>query len=73
MDFSLWFAQRLKVLRAENGGISQANLANECNIGIATYERLELGRYKPRIDTCVLIARYYNLSLSALFEGYELE
>ena len=70
MDFSFWFSQRLKQLRYESGNISQGDLAEECGIGKATYERLERGEVKPRIDTCVLIAKYYNITLSALFAGY---
>ena len=71
MDFGKWFAKRLKQLRHEYGDTSQAMLAEECGIGKATYERLERGVCLPRMDTCILIAKYYNISLCALLSGYE--
>ncbi len=71
MDFKKWFAIRLKQIRSEYGDTSQAILAEECGIGKATYERLERGVCLPRMDTCILIAKYYNISLSALLRGYE--
>jgi DNA-binding XRE family transcriptional regulator len=70
MDFSIWFPARLKQLRLDSGNISQAVLAEECGIGVATYERLERGKCYPRIDTCILLAKYYNIPLSDLFVGY---
>jgi len=71
MEFEKWFAKRLKQLRNEYGDTSQAMFAEECGIGKATYERLERGVCLPRMDTCILIAKYYNMSLSALLSGYE--
>ena len=71
LEFSAWFAKRLKELR-NNEGMTQKEFSEVCGIGSATYERLEQGRFCPRISTCILIANQLNISLSFLLNGYDI-
>ena len=48
--FGKWFAKRLKELR-NSEGMTQKEFSEACGIGSATYERLEQGRFCPRIES----------------------
>jgi|GEM_PF-2698543 len=69
-SFNRWFAEKLQFLRKREG-MTQKEFAEECGIGVATYERLERGQFCPRRSTCLLIAQTLNIRLSVLFEGFE--
>ena len=69
-NFINWFAGRLKQMRNDEG-MTQKEFAESCGIGSATYERLEQGRFSPRVSTCLLIARQLGISLSTLYSGFE--
>lgn len=58
-------AERMKELRTEKG-LSQANIAAEWNIGVATYCRYELGMREPAASLIVRMADYYGVSADYL-------
>jgi len=69
-EFCIRFAERLKHLR-NNEGMSQKEFSESCGIGSATYERFEQARSCPRISSCLLIAKYLNISLATLLSFQE--
>lgn len=56
---------RLYELRKERG-ISQERLAQETGLKIDTYRAIEQGKTNGRIDTLVVLANYFNVSLDYL-------
>lgn len=56
---------RLYELRKERG-ISQERLAQEVGLKIDTYRAIEQGKTNGRIDTLVVLANYFNVSLDYL-------
>lgn len=56
---------RLYELRKERG-ISQERLAQEAGLKIDTYRAIEQGKTNGRIDTLVVLADYFNVSLDYL-------
>ncbi len=56
---------RLYTLRKEQG-ISQERLAQETGLKIDTYRAIEQGKTNGRIDTLVVLADYFNVSLDYL-------
>lgn len=56
---------RLCELRKERG-ISQERLAQETGLKIDTYRAIEQGKTNGRIDTLVVLADYFNISLDYL-------
>lgn len=59
---------RLLELRQANH-LTQKQLCKELNIGRSTYSYFETGSRMPDIDTLLLIAAYYQVSLDELVSG----
>ena len=69
-NFKEWFACRLKNLRTQES-MTQNDLAEITGIGIATIERLERGKVFPRIETCLLIAKVFGITVSQLLQEFD--
>jgi transcriptional regulator with XRE-family HTH domain len=68
------FGLYLRTLRLERGIASQPALARRCRPPLAndTIRRLEAGSFSPSLDTLRKVCTGLGLSLTALFEGFEL-
>ena len=53
--------QRIKAIRTEKG-ISQAKLAEDSGIGIASIQRIEYGQFQPKKETVHKIAKILGVS-----------
>lgn len=60
----------LKQLRTDKGA-TQQELANYINKTRATYCRYEKGTLKPDIDTLMILADYYKVSLDYITGRYD--
>lgn len=58
-------AERMKELRAERN-LSQAKIATDLKIGVATYCRYELGMREPGASLLDRMADYYGVSVDYL-------
>jgi transcriptional regulator with XRE-family HTH domain len=56
---------KLLELRQQHN-LTQKQLCEELNLGRSTYSYFETGRRTPDIDTLLLIAQYYNISIEEL-------
>lgn len=56
---------RLRVLRAEQN-ITQQKFASAINMGQASYNAIENGRTTPSLQTLLVIADYFNVSMDYL-------
>ena len=56
---------KLLELRQQHN-LTQKQLCTSLNLGRSTYSYFETGRRTPDIDTLLLIARYYNISIEEL-------
>ena len=61
MDFN----KRLYTLRIKNG-LKQSDLAKALNVGKSTISAYEKDKAKPSVDTAILIADYFDVSLDYL-------
>jgi putative transcriptional regulator len=59
---------RLRVLRAERGW-SQAELAERLDISRQSVNAIETGKYDPSLPLAFRIARLFDSTIEALFEG----
>lgn len=59
------FLTRLRVLRAEQN-ITQVKLASDINMSQKSYNAIENGRATPSLQTLLLIADYFNVSMDYL-------
>ena len=59
------YAGRIRALR-EDGNLTQTDVANLLNIGQKTYSDYELGRTRIPLDSMLILARYYNVSMDYL-------
>lgn len=59
---------KLLELRQEHN-LTQKQLCKELNIGRATYSYFETGNRLPDIDTLLLIAQYYGISIDELLSN----
>jgi transcriptional regulator with XRE-family HTH domain len=66
-DVDLWLGRRLKGLRGERG-ITLTTLAEQTGISAAHLSRLEKGLRQPSIESLLLIARVYGVSISQLVQ-----
>ena len=66
-NFKILFGKKIRSLRKREG-MNSEEFAEECKIGKATIERIEQGKFLPRIDTCLMIANFLNITLSELFQ-----
>ncbi len=58
-------AERLRILRREMR-ITQARVAREILVPRVTYTHYELGKRTPDLDTIILLARFYDVSVDYL-------
>lgn len=65
MDKSIIMGQRLRELR-EASGLSQSQVAEIIGKTLKTYQRYERDETLPLIDTALLLAEYYNVSVKYL-------
>jgi transcriptional regulator with XRE-family HTH domain len=63
-----FFARRLKELRQE-AGLSQAELAKECGLGLSTIRQFEQGWREPTFGTLVKLVQGLGVTLAAFEEG----
>ena len=56
------FSERLKQLRKESNS-TQLTVASAANITDRAYRNLESGVYEPSLDTLILLAKFFNVSL----------
>ena len=61
------FSQKVRQYREENH-LTQANMAEMCNISIEYYQRIEHGRANVGLDNAVFIATVLYISIDALKE-----
>ena len=59
------FKDRLKSLRLSNN-LTQLDIANYLKINDRSYQNLEYGKSKPKYDTLIKLADYYNISIDYL-------
>jgi transcriptional regulator with XRE-family HTH domain len=59
------FGQRLRELRTA-AGLSQADFAYKCGIGLTSISSLERGKRDPQTATLVMLARALNISVAEL-------
>lgn len=64
MRFAI-FSYNLRVTR-ENFGLSQAELAAQCGIGLNTYSRIEGNKAKPKAETVILICEALGVGLDEM-------
>lgn len=56
---------RLRILRAERN-LTQQRVAYEINMGQPAYNAIENGRSSPSMQTLIILADYFNVSLDYL-------
>ena len=61
------FGKKLKELRLEKG-LSQRELGKIFNVCNQTISFWEIGSREPDLDTLILIARYFEVSIDSLLE-----
>lgn len=59
------FPERLKSLRVQNG-VTQKAIADGIGVNPASLQRFEYGELKPKLDTVVRLADFFNVSLDYL-------
>lgn len=59
------FAERLKELRKEKG-LTQQKVADSLNISQPNYRRWESGERRPSVETLVMLADYFEVSIDYL-------
>lgn len=58
---------RIRVLRAESGGMTQAELADRIGVTRQTIIAIEQGRYSPSLEMAFQIARAFEVRLDDVF------
>ena len=56
------YAERIRVLREDND-FNQTHIAELLNVGQKTYSDYELGKIRIPIDSIIILAKHYNVSL----------
>ncbi len=59
------YLDRIRALR-EDKDLTQTDVANLLNIGQKTYSDYELGRTRIPLDSMLVLAKYYNVSMDYL-------
>lgn len=59
------FKDRLKELR-EDQGMTQEKIADKLNISRSMLSNYETGKFEPNLETLILIADFFNVSLDYL-------
>lgn len=56
------YMERIRALR-EDQDLTQTDVANLLNIGQKTYSDYELGKTRIPLDSVMILAKYYNVSM----------
>ena len=56
------YAERIRALREDND-FNQTQIAELLNVGQKTYSDYELGKIRIPIDSIIVLAKHYNVSL----------
>ena len=56
------YSERIRALREDND-FNQTQIAELLNVGQKTYSDYELGKIRIPIDSIIVLAKYYNVSL----------
>jgi len=59
------YTDRIRSLR-EDGDLTQTDVAKLLNIGQKTYSDYELGKTRIPLDSMLVLAKYYNVSMDYL-------
>ena len=59
---------RIRTLRAETGGMTQADLARRLGVTRQTVIAIEQGRYSPSLEMAFQIAHVFDRPLDAVFQ-----
>lgn len=59
---------RIRALRADADGMTQADLARRLGVTRQTVIAIEQGRYSPSLEVAFQIARVFGLPLDAVFQ-----
>ena len=59
------YIDRIRALR-EDKDLTQTDVANLLNIGQKTYSDYELGKTRIPLDSMLVLAKYYNVSMDYL-------
>ncbi|GAA1396573.1 helix-turn-helix transcriptional regulator [Catellatospora coxensis] len=59
---------RIRVLRAEHGDMTQAELAERVGVTRQTVIAIEQGRYSPSLEMAFQIARVFKVPLDDVFQ-----
>ena len=59
------YIERIRALR-EDRDLTQTDVANLLNIGQKTYSDYELGKTRIPLDSMLVLAKYYNVSMDYL-------
>jgi len=59
------YTDRIRALR-EDKDLTQTDVANLLNIGQKTYSDYELGKTRIPLDSMLVLAKYYNVSMDYL-------
>lgn len=70
VDYHKCFIQNMKFYRKKKG-ISQAQLAESCNVSNGTIGNIECGRTKPSFDLILIIANSLEIKPESLFYSSE--
>ena len=56
------YAERIRALR-EDGDFTQSQIASLLNVGQKTYSDYELGKTRIPVESIIVLARHYNVSM----------
>ena len=56
------YTERIRALREDNDK-TQAEIANLLKVGQKTYSDYELGKTRIPVDSLIVLAKYYNVSM----------
>ena len=66
VEYIIAFGLNLRALRI-NSGLTQENLANDCNISLSQIGRLERGEINTTISTAYVLAKALKIEVADLF------
>ena len=61
------YGEKIKAERIKQG-LTQFELAEQCNIGIRTIQRIEKGKVSPRIQTIKILNEFFGIQVSNFSE-----
>ncbi|GJL90831.1 helix-turn-helix transcriptional regulator [Hyphococcus sp.] len=61
-------SNRIRVLRAEHGDISQSDLADRIGVTRQTIAAIEKGKYAPSLEAAFRIAAVFGVSFDKVFQ-----